>query len=548
MKRIKFIFLLFVGLLQCRISFSQVENVPSTHPIYPFLKRMWIQQNLNRVCFFKIPFTRNEIISLLDELKKNSNRLSQNDLVLLLNFEQEFRNGSNQRAVVINSQTDTIPLLFRNFFTQKEKFIYYFNDSVNSVNIKPLGAITILNELKSKDSKSAIYGELGLRIFGTISNTLGYYMQVTNGRFLRGNRDFALTEDNRLSHSVKFALLNSDFDLVESHIRFEKNWFFTGFARERRLLGSGINQTIVVSDNAPPMDEIFAGVKFKNFRYEFSHFSLIGKSRNSFQTSVNSDIPPKFWVMHRASFIFPKWNLTYFETVMYSERNIEFGYLNPFTFLKSVEHSLHDRDKSSMGISFELNPFPKTQIAGSWMLEDLIFSEIGKGFWGNKTAWNLGIVYSFNFPLDVSIEYTRIEPYMFTHFNNQNNRTNDGKLIGTPLQPNSDEISVNFCSFLNGCYPLLLKISYIRHGANLIDDSGNVVRNVGGDFNVNHSSTDSWVVSFLDGIRDDKLIIELSYGIEIIRDLNLRLLYQYRKSINESARHILKIQLKFEDF
>lgn len=528
--------------------FSQVDNVPVTSPVYSFLERMWNRQNLTNVSFFKIPFTRNEIISMLKEIRTKSRGLSPNDLLMLSTFERDFQIQENPRAILIPSKTDTIPLFPVNIFSARDKFLYYYQDSNNTVNFRPLGSFTFFESLNEKNTKNAIYGELGFRLYGTIYNCLGYYLQATNGRFLNGNRDFALKEDNRLSHSVKFALLNSDFDLVESHIRYENNWFFTGFARETRFLGSGIYQTIVVSDNASPMDEFFAGVKFKNFRYEFSHFSLIAKSKNSFQTGVDSDIPPKYWVMHRASIIFANWNLTYFETVMYSGRNIELAYVNPFTFLKSVEHSLHDRDKSSMGISLELNPFPGIKLAGSWMLEDLIFSEIGKGFWGNKSAWNVGMIYSFDFPLDIGIEYTRIEPYMFTHFNNQNNRANDGRLIGTSLQPNSDETAFILRSFLNRRYPLLLKIAYVRHGANVVDDSGRLIRNVGGDFNVNHSSNDSWIVTFLDGVRNDKLTIDLSYGFELLRNFNLRLSYQYRKPINQSATHLFKLILKFEDF
>lgn len=548
MNRIKFLLIFLFVIFPADLLITQVENVPVSHPVYSFLKRMWIRQNLKNVSFFKIPLTRNEVVSMLKEVQSNWIHLSSLDRSLLESFELDFQIIPNEPSALIPNRTNTLTLLFENLFTERDKFIYYFNDSINSVNIKPLGSLFFLNSINTTDSKNAIFGELGFRVYGTLGNCLGYFLQVTNGKFLSGNREFALKEEKRLSNSVKFALLKSDFDLVESHIRYEKDWFYTGFARETRLLGSGVNQTIVISDNAPPMDEFFAGVKFKNFRYEFSHFSLIAKSKNSFLTGVDSDIPPKYLVMHRASFLFPKWNITYFETVMYSGRSVELAYLNPFTFLKSVEHSLHDRDKSTMGLSFEVNPFNGIQILGSWMLEDLIFSEIGKGFWGNKTAWNIGASYSFTFPLDVGIEYTRIEPYMFTHFNNQNSRTSDGKLIGTSLQPNSDEISFFVRAFLFTRYPLTIRIGYVRHGANVVDDSGRIVRNVGGDFDVNHSVTDSWIVSFLDGIRNDQFTFDFSYGINFLRNLNLRFFYQFRKPKNQHAINILKLVLKFEDF
>lgn len=528
------------------ILFAQIENVPTTNPVYQFLKRMQVKGLIEEKSFFKIPFTRSEIKKLLIKISEHQNNLSYLEQKILNGFLIEFEILPKRNAVLIFSETDTNQVLSSNIISSDEKYIYHYSDESNSVSVKPLGSVRSIikfgNEIQKED---AFYGNLGFRIYGSIDSSLGFFLQVTNGKFISGSKTLGTQEDKTLSNSVKFTLLNSDFDLVESHVRYQKNWFSVGVSRETRLLGSGVFQNLVVSDNAPPMDEFFLAANFKNFRYNFSHFSLIADHK---QVGFSADIPPKYFVLHSATFLFKKWNLTYFETITYSGRSVELAYLNPLTFLKSVEHSLHDRDKAAMGLSFEWNVFPNFQLLGSWMMEDLILSEIGKNFWGNKTAWNIGAIYSSPLSTDFGLEYTRVEPYMFTHFNNVNNRTNDGKLIGTYLYPNSDELALLVKGFFPPRYPLNLRISYRRHGDNVKDSTGQVIRNVGGDYKLNHSPTDSERVKFLDGTRNDLFSVSVSGGIEIIRNFNLQFFVEYRKPQNQQSYFISKIVFRFDDF
>jgi len=530
-------------------SFSQIENVPTTNPVYHFLKHLQVKGVIKGTSFFKIPFTRSEIQQLLLQAKVNNNELNSFERSLLIKYLEEFDLSPKNNAVLIPSETDSTQVLSSRLFSNDDKYIYHYKDEGNTVSVKPLGSIR--TAFKFSDGiypTKAVYGNLGFRVYGTIDSCLGYYLQATNGKFVSGDKSFGISEDKTLANSVKFTLLNSDFDLVESHVRFEYKWFNTGISRETRFLGSGVNQNIVISDNAPPMDEFFLGAKFTHFQYNFSHFSLIAQSKNIVPAGSSADIPPKYFVLHSATFKFKKWNLTYFETIVYSGRSVEIAYLNPFTFLKSVEHSLHDRDKATMGFSFEWNVFQNFQLLGSWMMEDMIFSEIGKNSWVNKTAWNFGAIYSSPFATDFGIEYTRVEPYMFTHFNNINNRTNDGKLFGTYIYPNSDEVALSVKNFLLGRYPFYLKVAYLRHGDNVTDSTGKVIRNVGGDFNVNHSATDDYRVKFLDGIRNDLFSISLSGGIELIRNFNLQFHIDFRKPQHQKGYFVTKINFRFEDF
>lgn len=529
--------------------FSHVENVPLTNPIYHFLKHMQIRGFVVEKSFFKTPFTRGEVATILENLRKMETQMNTSEKKQLYTFLEEFDLLPKTNAVLIPSQTDSNQVLSLRLFSNDDKFIYRYAEGGSKVFVKPLGSLRSVFKIGQQNaSDKAIYGNLGFRVFGTIDSCLGYFLQVTNGKFVSGSKSLGTQEDKTLANSVKFTLLNSDFDLVESHVRYQNKWFSVGISRETRFLGSGVHQNLVVSDNAPPMDEFFLAASFRNFKYNFSHFSLIAQPKTPTPAGASTDIPPKYLVLHSATFQFKQWNLTYFETITYSGRSVEIAYLNPFTFLKSVEHSLHDRDKAAMGFSFEWNVLPSFQVVGTWMLEDLVFSEIGKNFWGNKTAWNIGVIYASPMSFDFGIEYTRVEPYMFTHFNNTNNRTNDGRLIGTYIPPNSDELTFQIKSFALPRYPLTLRLSYLRHGDNIVDSTRKIIRNVGGDFNVNHSATDDYRVKFLDGIRNDLLTVAFTGGFELVRNFNLQFDFEYRKPRSQPSYIISKIVFRFEDF
>lgn len=546
MKKCLIIFLLLY-LSTFTFSFSQVEHVVVQHPVYQFLEYNYTRGILENFSLSSLPLQRKEIQDALKIIRENGSILSEADKKTLALFEKEFELSSRQNATIFFSKSDSNQLLFSRILTDDEKYIYRYSDSSNSVSLIPLGSVENINKLnQNNEYDKVLLGNLGFRLYGTIDNSLGYGLQVTNGVVLAGTRNLAV-EESKITRNIKFSLLNSDFDFSESHIRYSKNWFHFIFSRETRLIGSGLRQKLIISDNAPPMDGISLGARFSTFEYRYSHFKLLGQADSNIPVGAFTDIPPKYFVLQKFTFK-PSWgDLTYFHSIVYSGRELEFAYLNPLSFLKSIEHALRDRDKTTMGFDFNINPLRNLQISGTWMLEDIIISKIGTGFWSNKTAWNISMKYSLPFSADIGIEYTRIEPYMFTHFNVQNNRTNDGYLFGTYLYPNSDETALQFRWFWGNRYPLIVSVIYQRHGNNIYDENGNLVRNVGGDPFYVRKPQDSETVVLLDGDRTNTLSVSINFGYEILRGLNIQGLYLLRLT-DDKPENLFKIYLRFAEF
>jgi len=525
---------------------AQVEHVPITHPVYSFLLRAESKGLLEHFSLSALPLQRKEIVTALETIGKDKT-LSEAELSTLMKFETEFEIRNRKNAVVIYSASDSNQVLSGRMFSDDEKFIYRYKTDKYNVNFSALGSIESITQLTDEGNRNVQTANLGIRMFGTLTDHFGYYISATNGVIAGGETLLALEEIRNLRQNVKFADLGSDFDFSESHVRFDYDWFYAVVGRESKLIGAGINHRMFASDNSPPSDAISVGAKFKTFEYRFTHAGLLAVDRDTLNVGFNAYIPTKYLVTHRFA-VRPAWGeIAFWEGIVYTKRPVDFAYLNPLSFFKSLEHALHDRDNSMMGLDATIRPFDGLQLKGSFFLDDIKIDEIGTGYWSNKTAWNIGAIYALPFNTDIAVEYARVEPYTFTHFDSLNAMTNDELLVGSYLLPNSDEISVSANIWTGWRYPIKMKFSYSRHGENYYDEDGNYV-NVGGDpSKVMMIERDSYRVTFLDGIRNDVYRFQLSAGKELARGFNLQAMYLFR-STNEIITHGFRVKLAFEDF
>lgn len=540
-------YLSIIFLLTTNISICQVENTPIINPVYDFLLRMETKGYLEHFSLSQLPLQKSKIIEALTIIRNHELELTTSEIDILEKFEAEFEIKTVETAVVFYSSSDSTQVLSNKMFSNAEKSIYRYRsndlEKYTSVTFDPLASLDYINNFT--DQENVLIGTLGGRLFGTISNYFGYYLQITNARKFIGNDSLALL-DKKYFNNNKFRKLNSDADISESHVAFAYDWFYASIGRETRLEGSGLAQRIFINDLSPAFDAITIAAKFSNFEYKFSHNSLINFPITT-DMGYTTIIPSKYLAMHTFS-LRPKWGeINFFENVIYS-RDIDLAYLNPFSFLKTLEHSQHDRDNSGMGLSGTIRPIKNVQLKASWFLDDIIIEKIGTGYWSNKTAWNIAGLYSSKYNMDFGLEYTRVEPYTYSHFNIQNSCTNDSLLFSSMILPNSDRLTALFQFWYGQRYPLKIAVNYTRHGNNIYDDDGNLIFNAGGDpLQTIRWNDDSETVKFLDGNLEKILSIELSSGYEIIRGFNLQFSYTLQIRDNKNI-NIGRIIFRFNDF
>lgn len=489
--------------------YSQIGYVEVNHPVYNFLERMQSLHNIESYNSFEIPKTRKDIVKCISELLVNKEKLSfidKNTLDdFLVEFEFDLFNKTQSYYSLFENTTETT------LFNQKEKFLYYYTDSSKfNTFVKFVGSgetLYLVDKYNSENKSSSLF-TFGAEIRGTISNNFGFYAKATNGLQF-GNTELASFKNN-LKYNYKF---NSDhdssqyFDETIGYLSAEFDFIKFKIGRDRVNIGYGFSKSIM--DNyAPPMDYISMQINYSIISFSFFHGHLFGGSSiipNDI-SGVQNKINDKYIAYHRLGLNFSK-HLQFGvgETIIYANRNIDFSYLNPFNFYKSAEHANQDRDNSMLFFDFKNNSVAGLMLYGTFVIDDIDFSKLGTQWYGNKFLYDFGAKYELFpnlFPLTVGIQYLRINPYVYAHRFADNNYTSMNYGIGSNIQPNSE--SYIFDLKYKPHYRIELELSYqfVKHGANKIDNNGNVLINYGGDILVGHRVDDSDNVSFLNGVQE----------------------------------------------
>jgi hypothetical protein len=160
----------------------------------------------------------------------------------------------------------------------------------------------------------------------------------------------------------------------------------------------------------------------------------------------------KYLHAHRLDFkISENFNLGLTETVVYGgnsseQRSMEPIYVLPFVPYLFADSYGGDRDNDGMSVDFSWKLFKRFEIYGELFIDDLdnITSFFDDSWWGNKWAASIGIAIDsakigiFNW--DYNFEYTRIEPWVYTHHKGAgNDYSHFGNSLGSDLGPNARE-------------------------------------------------------------------------------------------------------------
>ena len=102
--------------------------------------------------------------------------------------------------------------------------------------------------------------------------------------------------------------------------------------------------------------------------------------------------------------------------VIYGDRGVQLGYLTPFNFLYSVQHSNDDKDNTVIGFDANWRPAAGVRLYGEAFFDDIVVSALTTSSGSNKSVYTTGIhlagVQGFLKNFDGGIEYTKIRPFV----------------------------------------------------------------------------------------------------------------------------------------
>ena len=540
--------------------FAQVENVPLHNQVYEFLNRMNVKGLLPTYSNTILPISRKEVGEMLKELETKHEQLSDVDKKFLEKFQREFAYelGIEEQNAELFSGT-SLKEKVNESFSDKEKYLYTFHDSNATMFVEFLGSFEYrMKKVTNAKSVSTQLFQYGGRIRGTYKHRLGYSMQATNGTQY-DDKAFAL-EDQKLKTNYKLNEPNShNFDFTEGYLRADLDWLNIQFGSEFQQIGTGYSDKLILSDNAPVFDALKIDAKYKSVKFLFVSGTLAKEAeRNNYynlERNLYKDISAKFFSLHRVEVSLSTfWNLSFSEIVIYQRLFPVFAYLNPVGFYKSVEHSLGDRDNAIIVFDTEIFPLNEYKLYGALFIDDINFSKIGTGWWGNELAWQGGIYRTdlLNLEnLDAVIEYTRIEPFVYSHHIFGNSYSHKEQSLGHHLPPNSDEIFFQVNYRVSQKMRTWFSIANERHGENKKQIVGFIDNNVGGTILQGHRVFDPDKAKFLDGNLRKTNRLQFKATYEPITNYFIEGMYEFRQEnltwlSQKINSHYFSLQVKLE--
>ena len=479
------LFFIGIGLVSLTAS-AQPEIVPAEHSVYRFLHAQRVAGRLPLYQHETRPLDRATLQRHLNTLSTHASRLDYSARYWLREFRRELYEPAGSREQLIGGPEGfTLPLE-----TDTEKFLYYYHDADWRVAVHAHGAVQARISKDDETYRGVAFVPEGI-VEGHYRDWLGFYSGTFNGQQLAGDTRVLQADPSLapLYYISRQAIPPGSFDRSTASLRIARASFSAEIANERLLVGPSFNQPLLLSENTDYFPFVRLALDTRVVRYQFVHAALGDRSTNPFDSVDVLLAPERYMAMHRLTLQpVQRLSLSFTEVVIYGLRGPELAYLNPFYPIKPAEHALWDRDNTLFALDAVYRPIDGVEAHGTYLVDDLDFSLLGENSYNNKWAVQGGVGVSLERFLPGTFafaEYTRIEPFTYTHRfrldeSFYNSYQHNGRALGHPLGPNSDEWSGGVDVWLPFRARARTTLRYRRRAENFVNGNGELV-NVGGD-------------------------------------------------------------------
>jgi hypothetical protein len=223
----------------------------------------------------------------------------------------------------------------------------------------------------------------------------------------------------------------------------------------KNIWGYGERGQVILSDKAPAYPQIKLRVPLSK-RIDFVYFhaelnSNIVDSALSYHTFSSGLVDyyrpvdhAKYMAAHQLEFtVIDGLNLSIGESIVYSDRGPLLLYLIPVMFFKAGEHYNTDSDNSQIFGSADINLIPNVNFYLSLFIDELNTDNFFDPNRSRKqVAFTSGIhTYDLLFDnVEFITEYTRLNPWVYSHKYTAANYTNNGYVLGDWIGQNGDDL------------------------------------------------------------------------------------------------------------
>ena len=463
-------YLIFILLSVNLSGFTQIAfEHNSNSSIYEFLDELASARIISLNSAVQ-PYSRNFIATCLEQAKLHSEILTNRQLKELNFYLQAF-------TLETDLQVDSRINPFKNnpLSLSLNPYALVYRDSLLRVQMQPiLGGEVYMN----KDGH-VIHRWYGASMHAYIGNHFGIYASLRDNwetqllskptYFIQSEgANYKINEDGRPG---------GDYDEMRGGITWSWKWGYIGLLKDQVSWGSGYNGSIILSGRTPSFAHIRFNIKPASWiELNYIHGWLVSEVIDSSRSYVTPQ--GTYRAVYRNKFLASNFvtvtpwknvNISFGNSIIYSDMDVQPAYLIPFMFYKSIDHTLNhgiDNQNSQMFLDLSICSIRHLHVYGSYFIDEWntsrLFHKDEHNFVGGKAGFRLSGWPFAN--VTITAEYTRINPIVYKHRIPSLTYASNQFNLGYYLRDNSDELfaSVSW----SPVHGLLFSASesYARHG------------------------------------------------------------------------------------
>lgn len=310
-------------------------------------------------------------------------------------------------------------------------------------------------DLGKDGKKSTWVNTRGAEIKGTIGDNFAFYSNIRENQAVFPEYLSQYATDNKVvpgqGNARRFKEKGFDYSNATAYIAFRPIYWLQGvLGYGKNFIGDGY-RSLVISDNAFNYPYLKLTADVWNIQYSCFYSQMSDKSK----TLSDKTYPRKYTIIHFLDWAVTKrLNIGLFDAMVCRgqddngiRRGFDLQYINPIIFLRSADYYAgNSPDNALLGATASYIFGKHTTLYGQFVLDEMTVKEFigGKGYYANKQSYQLGIksYNCFNVKnLFLQGEFNLVRPYMYSHYNGEDN-------YGHLNQPLAHPWGANFYEFV----------------------------------------------------------------------------------------------------
>ena len=442
--------------------------LPLGSPAYDIIDRQFILTGSSDVIFPSVkPFRRGDVSDIAYHLLQAGQTNDQADLRRILLDNNEFVptiTEKDRRQYLDSSRTfyvktDTVleqgggdysKNPFLKVFYKSPAHFFEFDTEDFYIRVNPL--LHFMYGQESEDSDPLFVNKRGIELRGGIDNKVFFATNIIETQIRPPsyvNRRIA--ETGAVPDAGLFKVYRSSFFDFDNGYDYLNSNGYIGLNISKHVglqLGHGKNmigdgyRSLFLSDFSKNYFFLKLNTRIWKFHYQNIFAELSAEARNTNREPFTK----KYMAAHYLSIKpLPNLSIGVFEAVIQARENqFELQYLNPVIFYRTIEHHVGSPDNVLIGMNARWDFLNQFSLYGQLVFDEFRLEQLlsSDKWWGNKYGFQLGLKYINAFhvnALDIQVEYNKVRPYTYSHFDSIGSYSHFNQPLAHPLGANFGE-------------------------------------------------------------------------------------------------------------